>query len=131
MPVSYRAHSWPLVVETFRRLSRDVPQFAPFGEAVAELAASRYAAGLFPVASMFTLLLYQHERWGPHDDHLRLEWDGQQFVVKYLSGAMPDPRFAQRLTAGVWTKRGPAALPLLERAFHHLRWFVEYREAAG
>lgn len=131
MPVEYRTHTWEAVARSFARLGREVPRFAPLGAAVAEVATSRYAAGLFPVQSMHTLLLYQHDRAGPGDDQLRLDWDGEQFVVQYLAGAKRDPRFALQPQARVWTKRGPAALPLLERAFHHLRWFVEYHDPTG
>jgi hypothetical protein len=95
--------------------------------AVEQLATSPYAAGLYPVQSMHTVRLYQQDRVAPTDEELRLDFEDEAFVVRHRAGPTPDPRFALRPPAGVWTKRGPDAMALLERAFHHLRWFVEYR----
>jgi hypothetical protein len=95
-------------------------------DAVEQLATSPFAAGLYPVLSMHTVRLYQHDHAGPEDEEVRLDFEGGAFVVRHRTGATPDPRFTLQPTPGVWTKRGPDAIVLLERAFHHLRWFVEY-----
>lgn len=124
----YPTHSWATVVERFRDLAAAVPSFAPLAAGVAQIAASRFASGLHPVASMHTLLLYQHERRRPDDEQLRLDLEGNELVLRYDPGRLPDRPAALRVQERAWTKRGPDALPLLERALHHLRWFVEYRE---
>ena len=126
----YATHSWPYVVSFFENFGRTYPEFAPLGPAVAQVAASRYAAGLYPVQSHHTLLLYQHDHAGPEDEQVRLDWEDGEFVVRYLNGRVRDPRIAIVPPKGIWTKRGPEAMPLLERAFHHLGWFVEYRAPA-
>jgi hypothetical protein len=117
------------VVDGFRDLA-DVPALAALAGAVPQIAASRYAAGLHPVKSMHTLLLYQHDRAGPEDERLVLECQGGELVLRHEPGRLPDRTAALRVPPTPWTKRGPDALALLERAFHHLRWFVEYREPA-
>ena len=125
--LEYPTHTWESVVDFFRQLADANPAFAPMGAAVEQLATSPYAAGLYPVQSMHTLRLYQQERAGPTDEELRLDFEDGAFVVCHRAGETPDPRFTLRAPPGVWTKRGPDAIVLLERAFHHLRWFVEYR----
>jgi hypothetical protein len=107
-----------------------VPGKGPMGDAVARIAESRYAAGLYPVQSMHTLLLYQHDYAGPEDEQLRLDCEDGELVVRYRAGTTPDPRFALRPPPGIWEKRGTDVIALLERAFHHLRWFVEYKSAS-
>lgn len=127
----YPTHSWDYVVPMFHQFAAEVPALALLGPAVARVAASRYAAGLYPVQSMHTLLLYQHDRAGNEDEQLRLDCEDGELVVRYRCGATPDPRFALVPPAGVWTKRGDDVIALLERAFHHLGWLVEYRTAAA
>ncbi len=127
----YPTQSWSDVVAFYRWLATENAYFAPLRDAVELLAASSYAAALHPRTSMQTLLLYQHQRAGPEDEELRLDFEQGTFVVRYRSGAAPDPRFRLRETPGVWTKRGPDALALLARAFHHLRWFAEYHTPAA
>lgn len=122
----YPTHSWPDVVDGFRELA-DVPALAPLAEAVAQIAGSRFAAGLYPVQSMHTLLLYQHDRAGPEDERLLLDAESGELVLRYQPGRLPDRAAAVRVTEAAWTGRGTDVLPLLERALHHLRWFVEYR----
>ena len=124
---SYPTHTWAYVVEFFCQLAEQNTAFAPMRGAVEQLAAAPYAAGLYPVQSMHTLCLYQHDRAGPEDEQLRLDFEGGEFVVRYRAGGTPDPRFRLRPTAGVWTKRGSDPMALLDRALDHLRWFVEYR----
>src|SRR5690349_2971929 len=126
----YSTHSWSSVVDAFRGLGQQAPDLAPLGEAVARLAASRYAAGLHPVQSMHTLRLFQHDVAGPDDEELRLDYEDGQFVVRYRRGADPDPRLSIAPPARMWTKRGADAIAMLERAVHHLGWFVEYRAAS-
>jgi len=124
---SYRTHSWPYVVDAFGELSAAVPSFAPLSDAVAHVAASPYAPGLFPLKSMNTLRLYQQDHYATGEEHLRLDYEDGELVLRYHSALAQDRRFALRVEPGVWTKRGPDVIALLDRAFHHLRWFVEYR----
>ena len=119
--MAFAAHSWESVLAGFSDLARDNPVFVPMNAAVEQIAHSSYASGLFPVKSMQSLHLYQHERFEPYDEQLHLDCEEGAFVVRYLSGG--DPRYP-------WTKRGPDALALLDRAIHHVRWFSEYRTAA-
>ena len=123
----YRTHQWSNVVEQFRALAVGNSRFVPLADAVARLAESRYAAGLYPVKSMQTLILYQHERSGTADEQLHLDGVDGELVVRYMPGSTPDPRLALTPVHGTWTKRGTDGMGMLERAFHHLRWFVEYR----
>jgi len=124
--IEYRTHTWPQVVAAFERLASMNDQFAPMADAVARIASSPYATGLYPVQSMHTLRLYQHERYAQTDEELRLDLEDGSFAVRHRAGTTPDPRFTLSEPVGVWEKRGPDAMALLERAFHHLRWFVEY-----
>ena len=114
----YPAHSWSYVVDSFRELAADAPRFVPMRELVERLAASGYAAALYPQQSMQTLRLSQHAELSSHVERLSVEHDGAQFVVRYQGGP----------TAPVWTKHHPDGMIALERAFEHLRWFTEYRE---
>jgi hypothetical protein len=124
---SYPTHTWAYVVEFFRQLAEQNTAFAPMRGDVEQLAVSPFAAALYPVQSMHTLCLYQHDRAGPEDEQLRFEFEGGEFMVRYRAGSTPDPRFRLRPTAGVWTKRGSDPMALLDRACHHPRWFVEDR----
>jgi hypothetical protein len=84
----YPTHDWAYVVESFRRFSATVPGCEPMGEAVAQIAESRYASGLFPVQSMHTLLLYQHDLAGPEDEQLRLDCeDGESAAAAFASAS--------------------------------------------
>jgi hypothetical protein len=103
---SYPTHTWAYVVEFFRQLAEQNTAFAPMRGDVEQLAVSPFAAALYPVQSMHTLCLYQHDRAGPEDEQLRFEFEGGEFMVRYRAGSTPDPRFRLRPTAGVWTKRG-------------------------
>jgi hypothetical protein len=117
------------VVDGFRHLA-DVPELAPLANAVPQIAASRYAAALYPVKSMHTLLLYQDGGAGPEAERTVLECQGGELVLRYEAGRLPDGAVALCVPPTPWTKRGPDALTPLERALHHLRWFVEYRAPA-
>ncbi len=121
-----KTHLWPDVVSFFQSRDASVPEFAAMGAAVAALAQSRYATGLHPVQSMHTLILYQHDRAGPEDERLVLEVEGGELVLRYQPGRWPERTAALRTSPPEWTKRGSDAVALLERALHHLRWFVEY-----
>jgi len=125
----HATHSWRWVVDAFAELA-DVPSLAPLAAAVAQIAASPYAAGLYPVKSMHTLALYQHDRAGSEDERLVLTCDGSELVLRYRPGQWPERTAALPAPEPEWEKRGSDALDLLERAFHHLRWFVEYRTPA-
>ena len=125
----YPTHSWSYVVEAFRRLA-DVPDLAPLATAVPAIAATRYASDLYPVKSMHTLFLYQHDPAGAEDEHLALTCEEGELVLRYQPGRLPNRVAALRVPEAPWTKRGTDAVALLERAFHHLRWFVEYRVPA-
>ena len=125
----FPTHSWPQVVDSYRWLA-DVPELALLATAVPAIAATRYAAALYPVASMHTLFLYQHDRAGPEDERLALTCEGGELVLRYHPGRLPNRIAALRVPEAPWTKRGSDAVVLLERALHHLRWFVEYRAPA-
>lgn len=125
----YPTHSWSQVVDAFRWLA-DVPELAPLARAVPAIAATRYAADLYPVASMHTPYLYQHDPAGAEDERLALSCDRGELVLQYQPGRLPDRVAALRVPEVPWTKRGTDAVMLLERALHHLRWFVEYRAPA-
>jgi hypothetical protein len=127
--ISYPSQAWPDVISFYDHLARDTPALAPMAAFVHHLAASPYSAGLHPVTSMQTLRLFQHDHVEGTDEEVRVDFEDGAFVVRYRAGATPDPRFALRPPPGVWTKRGPDGIALLERAFHHLRWLVEYRPA--
>ena len=125
----YPTHSWSYVVDAFQRLA-DVPELAPLASAVPAIAATRYAPDLYPVKSMHTLFLYQHDRAGVEDERLALSCEDGQLVLRYQPGRLPNRVAALRVPEAPWTKRGPDAVALLERALYHLRWFVEYRAPA-
>ena len=127
--IEYLTQAWPDVVSFYDRLVDEASDFAPMAEFVRQLAASPYAAGLHPVTSMRTLRLFQHDHVAGTDEEVRVDFEDGVFVVRHRAGATPDPHFALRPPPGVWTKRGADGFALLERAFHHLRWFVEYRPA--
>jgi hypothetical protein len=124
--IEYPTRTWDAVRTFFRQLSESNAAFAPMHHAVEQLARSRYAGGLHPVTSMHTLRLYQHDAYSSFDEELRLDYEDGAFVVRHRTGTTPDPRFAIAPVAGVWTTRGSDPMALIDRAFHHLRWFVEY-----
>ena len=124
--LEHRTHTWEYVLGSLRKLAAANAYFEPMRDAMAQLAASPYAAGLYPVLSMHTVRLYQNEHYSAFDEELRLDFEDAEFVLRHRSGSTPVPQFAKSKVAGVWVKRGPQAMPLLERAFHHLRWFNEY-----
>lgn len=123
--IEYPTHTWPQVVAEFISLAEAEPSFLPLSHAVEQLASSAYASGLCPVKAMHTLQLYQLDRFQLGDERLLLSYENGAFVVRHLARGTPDPLLSLQPVGG-WTKRGPDALSLLARAFHHLRWFVEY-----
>jgi hypothetical protein len=127
----HRTLQWSNVVEHFRMLGVSKPQFAPLADAVARVARSRYAAGLYAVKSTHTLILWEHDHSAPADAHLRLDGESGELVMRYVPGTIPDPQLALTPVHGAWTQRGTDVLVLLERAFHHLHWFVDDRQTAA
>ena len=92
---------------------------------VAQLAASRYADGLHPVQSMWTLRLYQRSQYDPmRDPYITIAYDpkAREFTVEYLAGPYQEP-FSTRMPKSHWTKRDPSGFAALERCLHHLGWF--------
>jgi len=121
----YPTQTWPAVVAAFAGLA-DVPALAPLARAVEQIAVSRYAAALFPVKSMHTLLLYQHPTAGPEDERLVLAHEDGELVLRFERGQLAAPPASLRTTVPEWETRGLDALTLLGRAADQLRWFVEY-----
>lgn len=122
-----RTHSWEWVVSSFRSAADENPVFAPLADLAERLAASPYAAGLFPVKSMHSLRIYQHDTYSASDDaiHIDFDFDAAEFVVQYrslrFSNSYTTPDREKR-----WTKRTRDGFAAVERCLHHLRWFVEY-----
>ena len=123
----YRTHDWHWAASTFRDDADEYPRFAPLAGLMERLAASPYASGLFPVRSMQTIRLYQHDRYSVTSDaiHIDFDFDAKEFVVQYR--ALP---FSKTYTTPererCWTKRSRDGFAAVERCLHHLRWFVEY-----
>ncbi len=127
----YRAHGWEKVRESFADIEEYRPDLRPMQELVDRIAASRYAAGLHPVASMWTVLLYQVPDYDPsREPRIVIEYDAAagEFVVQYHAGPYARPYSTQALESR-WTKRHPDGLFALERCFHHLGWFTDERSA--
>jgi hypothetical protein len=126
-------HEWSAVVQHFDSLADVSERWVPMRDCVRRIAAGPLASGMYPVASLHTLRLYQHQVARHDDDELRLDWESSEFVLRYLpgSGVKRDPRFALAEPPGIWKKSGDDGLALLERALHHLRWFVQYSGTLG
>jgi hypothetical protein len=133
MMKEFAAHEWPAVVAHFDSIAASDHHWVPLRDCVRRLSGLPIASGLYPIASMQTLRLFQHAAVRLYDNELRLDWVRGEFVVRYLAGtgSKRDPNFALTLPPGTWTKRGADGLVLLDRALHHLRWFVEYLPEVG
>src|SRR5689334_9787637 len=103
----YPAHSWPYVVSAFRGFAEANPHFAPMAAFVERLAASPYAARLYPQQSMHTLHLSQQPQVSRDAERLWVEWEDGEFVVRYQGGP----------TASVWTERSSDGMAALGRLF--------------
>jgi hypothetical protein len=115
----YPAHAWPYVLSSLRDLATANAYFDPMARFVEELAASPYAAALYPQLSMHTLYLSQQPTVSNYTERLGVTWKDGKFVVCYQGGP----------SAPVWEKRDSNGMRALRRLFEHLRWFTEYRES--
>ena len=123
----FETHSWPSVVDFYRRSAAARPELSAMAALVERVAASPYAAGLHPVTSHHLLRLFATNRFDFLDDQIQIEHDGREFEVRYVASA--GRPLATAPTASRWAKRSPDGFAALERCLYHLRWFVEERPA--
>ena len=122
-----RTQSWESVASGFRGIADANPGFARMAHMAEQLAASPYAAGLFPVQSMHTIRLYQHDRYSASDDAIQIDidFDTEELVVRYRAWRFSESYTLPELERS-WTKRTRDGFAAVERCIQHLHWFVEY-----
>lgn len=113
-----RSASWPDIVTFYRDLvERDGMQQAPMLRLVQQLAASRYAQGLFGATSHHILLIAQAPEFDPLLEVLHVEFADGKFSFKFVEQPYVERR---------WTKEcGPdEGFSALEHFLVDLkRWF--------
>jgi hypothetical protein len=129
--MAWRAHTWEMAVERYRGLAAHVPYTTPLYRVTWEIATSRYAGGLRPVTSMWTLRIYQNETYDWLDDRILIDLDEDtgKIIVRYASGPHGQPHTVVPLESR-WERRDHDGFAASEQCLQHLRWFVEYSPAA-
>ena len=69
--MSYKAHNWKDVLSRFEQAP---PVFKPMADLITRICSSPYRDNLFPVTSMFTLLVFQTEDWQFGFEELRINY---------------------------------------------------------
>jgi hypothetical protein len=123
--VIVKTKSWPKIVEFYRGLTEQNPFFGPMRELAEEIAVSKYASGLFPWTSMYTLCISQTPEADSDKEVLRISRDSLDgaLVYDFQETASRLPKYQH------WIRRCPPeeGFSRFERFVQLKKWFVEYR----
>ena len=121
---SYKAHTWNSVIERYRDQSKKNKGFKPIADLAERLSKSPYAGGIYPMASMNTILLAQTPEFDPNREVLAIDYDFEKgsFTLKFREHADPKRKS--------WTKYCPPE-EVYSGVVHFFRlqkWFTEFTD---
>jgi predicted esterase YcpF (UPF0227 family) len=118
-----RTQPWEKIVEFYRSRATANPFFEPMMILAQQIAASKYASGLYPWTSMQTLCISQTSEADSNKEVLRIWIDPQDgaVVFDFQETASQLPKYQH------WIRRCPPqeAFSRLERFLQLKKWFVE------
>jgi hypothetical protein len=121
MTVTEQSVNWDEVIKYYKELNKspkwDIQPMVDFVEQIAE---SKYAQGLYPITSMYSLIIGQTPEIDPCRSVLKVEFfDGRFYFVYVDSG----------IESHCWKRdcEPDEAFSLLDEFVHQLDWFIEYR----
>jgi hypothetical protein len=92
--MSYKAHNWNDVLSRFEQAP---PVFKPMADLITRICSSPYRDKLFPVKSMFTLLVFQTEDWQFGIEELRINYLAKERIFHFEYSEHPNRK-------NKWTK---------------------------
>jgi hypothetical protein len=92
--MSYKAHKWDYILRHFEKAP---PVLKPMSDLVSRIYASPYRDNLFPVQSMFTLLIFQTDDWQFGFDELRIDYLFEERTFRFQYSEHPNRK-------NKWTK---------------------------
>lgn len=131
-PYLIKAHPWGSVVDFFAGFASVNSECEPMHRFVSQVASSRYAAILFPLTSMHTLILSRTPELEPGREVLRVDFDcaKQRFRFEYIERPSVPPAGRgpgrPRSRGEAWTKTCDAAagFDAFERLLALTKWSV-------
>lgn len=121
MFMTEKSKTWDEVIEYYKQLNEspkwDIQPMIDFVEQIAE---SKYAQGLYPIISKYSLIIGQTPEVDPYRSVLEVEFfDGRFYFVYVDSG----------IETHLWKRdcSSREAFALLDEFIHQLDWFIEYR----
>ncbi len=125
MHMTEKSKTWEEVIEYFTELNKspkwDIQPMVDFVEQIAE---SKYAQGLYPITSMYTLIIGQTQEIDPGRGVLKVEFFDGRFYFVYVDTAVENHLWKRDCEA-------EEAFSLLDDFIHQLDWFIEYRGSAA
>ena len=113
--MSHQSHSWTNVLRGF---DETAPDFEPMANLITRICQSPYRDHLFPVKSMFSLLLFQTENWEFQREMLKVDYSIKDRKLRFEF--FEHPNLATRWKKDCPVEEGYSAL------IHFLRlknWF--------
>jgi hypothetical protein len=119
-----QTQSWQKVTKFYRDITEKNPIFRPMMELAEQIAASKYASGLYPWTSMHTLCISQTPEADTDKEVLRISLDPRDGVLVYdfqeTGSTLPKyQHWIRRCSTGEGFSR-------FERFVQLKKWFVDY-----
>jgi hypothetical protein len=118
-----QTHSWQEVMKFYRDITEKNSFFRPMAELTEQIAASKYASGLYPWTSMHTLCISQTPEADSDKEVLRISLDPRDGALVYdfqeTGSALPKYKH--------WIRRcsPDAGFSRFERFVQLKKWFVD------
>jgi hypothetical protein len=120
-----QTQTWQKVTKFYRDITEKNTFFRPMLELAEQIAASKYASGLYPWTSMHTLCISQTPEADSDKEVLRISLDPQDGVLVYdfQETGSTLPKYQH------WTRRcsPDEGFSRFERFIQLKKWFVDYR----
>ena len=120
-----QTQSWQKVTKFYRDITEENPFFRPMAELAEQIAASKYASGLYPWTSMHTLCISQTPEADSDKEVLRISLDprGGVLVYDFQETGSTLPKYEH------WIRRcsPDEGFSRFERFIRLKKWFVDYR----
>ena len=119
-----KSRTWGEVIEYYKQLNESPKwDIQPMVDFIEQIADSKYAQGLYPITSMYTLIIGQTPEIDPYRSVLKIEFFDGRFYFVYVDSAVD---------THLWKRdcEPEEAFSLLDEFIHQLDWFIEYRSPA-
>jgi hypothetical protein len=120
-----QTQSWQKVTKFYRDITEENAFFRPIMELAEQIAASKYASGLYPWTSMHTLCISQTPEADSDKEVLRISLDPRDgvFVYDFQETTSTLPKYEH------WIRRcsPEEGFSRFERFVQLKKWFVDYR----